>query len=322
MKNELKKFYEIDENKAWKEVRRKTGRLNLVIKRIATVAVTAAAFVGLYFGVTNDNIENNKIERIDYGKAYLVTNRGEKIILSSDTIAEGHVSFEKNSKLLKCVASEKMSSIPNKIVVPIGENLKVELCDGTIVHLNSGSVFEYPSNFDHGKREVKLIGEAYFEVEADSTKPFIVSGIDFKIKVTGTKFNINNYEEDTKAEVTLVSGLISFNRGELHRLLKPNDQLVFDKETNEITQNEVNPQLCTSWTEGRIFFKDTPLSEIAIIMERWYGVKINYGNETVSKELFTGEIYWDDIPEQVIRFLTKAGNLHWEVKKAGEVLIY
>lgn len=322
MKNELKKFYEIDEQKAWKEVRRKTGRLNLVAKRIAAVVVAAVAVMVLYFGVTNRGVENGTIERIDYGKAYLVTNRGEKIVLSSDTIAEGHLSFEKNGKFVKCVASEEVSSVPNKIVVPLGENLRVELCDGTIVHLNSGSVFEYPSNFNHGNREVKLVGEAYFEVESDETKPFIVSGNDFNIKVTGTKFNIHNYEEDARAEVTLVSGKISFNRGEMNRLLEPSDQLIFDKKTNEITQNEVNPLLYTSWTDGRIFFKDMPLLEIAIVIERWYGVKITYGDEAIGKELFTGEIYRNDSPEQIIRFITKAGNRNWEVKKAGVVLIH
>lgn len=322
MKNELKKFYEIDEQKAWREVKRKTGRLNLVPKRLVAAIAVAAAVAVVYFGVANSTTENGVIERIDYGKAYLVTNSGEKIILSSDTVAKGRLSFEKNSKFVKCVASEEVTSVPNKIVVPLGENLKVELCDGTIVHLNSGSIFEYPSNFYGGKREVKLTGEAYFEVESDVSNPFIVTGNDFNIKVTGTKFNIHNYDEDAKAEVTLVSGVISFNRGEMNRLLKPNEQLVLDKKTNEIIQKEVNSQLYTSWTDGRIFFKDMPLSEIAIIVERWYGVTIHYRDETIGKELFTGEIYQNDSPEQVIKFITKAGNLHWEVEKAGSVLIY
>lgn len=322
MKNEIKKFYEIDEKRAWKEVRRKTGRLNLLPRRIVVVVTAAAAVAGLYFGIANQRTEKNIIERINYGKSYLVTNHGEKIILSSDTVAKGRLSFEKNSRFVKCVASSEMTNVPNKIVVPLEENLKVELCDGTIVYLNSGSVFEYPSNFDRGERKVKLIGEAYFEVESDVSKPFIVSGNDFTIKVTGTKFNIHNYDEDSKAEITLVSGAISFHRGESDRVLKPNEQLVFDKKTDEITQNEINPLLYTSWTEGRIFFKDMPLTEIAVIIERWYGVKINYGDEAIGKDLFTGEIYRSDTPEQVVRFITKAGNRKWEVKKIGEVLIY
>lgn len=92
-----------------------------------------------------------------------------------------------------------------------GMTTSVELPDGTEVVLNSSSLLRYPSQFADDKREVKLVGEAFFSVAKDEKK-FIVGTLNkSKIVVHGTKFNIEAYKESKKVQTTLVSGKVSFS---------------------------------------------------------------------------------------------------------------
>ena len=51
-----------------------------------------------------------------------------------------------------------------KITVPAGQRINLELSDGTVIWLNSRSTIQYPASFSGKNRTVQLNGEAYFEV--------------------------------------------------------------------------------------------------------------------------------------------------------------
>ncbi|MGB1241692.1 MAG: FecR family protein, partial [Chitinophagales bacterium] len=102
---------------------------------------------------------------------------------------------------------------PNALVYKTVESedsiLKIPLSDGSIVWLNQHSTLEYPSSFSSDLRMVKLKGEAFFEVEEDKRKPFVIEAGEANVKVLGTSFNVINREK-TPIEVTVESGKVQF----------------------------------------------------------------------------------------------------------------
>ena len=96
-----------------------------------------------------------------------------------------------------------------EVIAPIGSRTIVQLTDGTIVNLNYGSRIKYPREFTGNKREIKLIGEAYFDVAHNANKPFIVETGKLNIKVLGTEFNVQAYPGDENVSTTLVKGKVS-----------------------------------------------------------------------------------------------------------------
>ena len=98
--------------------------------------------------------------------------------------------------------------IHNRIEIPRGGEFQITLSDGTRVWLNAASELEYPVEFAADMREVKLQGEAYFEVATDADHPFLVRVGHYCLQVYGTKFNLNTYEPN-RIEVALVEGSIA-----------------------------------------------------------------------------------------------------------------
>lgn len=78
----------------------------------------------------------------------------------------------------------------NSLEVPIGTEYSLVLSDGTRVCLNSQSRLTYPVVFDSKERVVELEGEAYFDVEEDAERPFLIKIKDAAVKVLGTSFNV------------------------------------------------------------------------------------------------------------------------------------
>jgi len=84
-----------------------------------------------------------------------------------------------------------------------------KLPDGTSVTLNKGALLEYPSSFNKHKRNVKLNGEAWFEVRHDNEKPFIITSRNVRVEVLGTSFYVNTNASDNTMEVILNSGSVA-----------------------------------------------------------------------------------------------------------------
>lgn len=329
IKNELKELYKINQDKAWRKIEKMNNRKFLFVRKISVASASVvAALLFLYFGVFNDNenkslVVENKIEKIDYGRSYIMTSSGEKIEFEADTVKAGIIQYEKSQKFVKCEATENATlDSYNTIVVPKGETLKVELSDGTLVWLNSDSRLIYPSNFKKESRVVELLGEGYFEVTSDAKAPFMVKGNGLNVNVTGTKFNISNYNDQVEKYVTLVEGAVDVEIDNNRGKLTPSEQFRYNTITKIGSTVKVNPMLYTSWTKDRIFFKDMPLEDMIIVFNRWYAVNIECQDTTIVKQIFTGEIYRYDSPEDIITFITKAANLKWKTNDKGFVIIY
>lgn len=167
-----------------------------------------------------------------------------------------------------------------------GQKMKISLPDGSIVHLNSGSLLEYPKTFSAESRIVQLKGEAFFEIKKNPKKPFIVQTELLQTKVLGTSFNIKSYEANMSS-ITVNTGSVQVNSLNDSLILKPNQQAFLENE--QLKVKNVNASQEILWKEGVLQFQDTPMLTVKTQLEKWYGVEILFEDESMEKCVFTGQ---------------------------------
>ncbi|WP_430971722.1 FecR family protein [Sunxiuqinia rutila] len=165
----------------------------------------------------------------------------------------------------------------NTFRAPLGAKTQVVLPDGSLVWLNSGSSLSFPSVFTGSTREVKLKGEAYFEVTKNESMPMQVSTNQLTVKVYGTTFNVNGFADNGKVETTLVEGKVTLILKASHKeyLLEPGYSASYDIRSQEIRASEVDEMdVFTGWKDGKMLFQNEPFAGIVNKLERWYNVDI------------------------------------------------
>lgn len=165
-----------------------------------------------------------------------------------------------------------------QITVPNGELQAIRLSDGTNVILGAGSTLIYPNKFSNGSRKIFLTGKAYFDVAKDSEHPFIVSTRNMSVTALGTEFDIDAYAEAKIISSTLRTGSIKVelsNDGiDKEIVIKPDQQLLYDRETHKVSLRNVNSDKKLSWTKGYQIFESASFAEIISALELHYDVRI------------------------------------------------
>lgn len=197
------------------------------------------------------------------------------------------------------------------IYAPLGSRVSFNLPDGTAGMLNSGSQLTYSIPFTNN-RNVKLEGEAWFEVERDKDHPFKISAGNSIVKVLGTSFNMSAYPNENYIEVVLQDGEVEFldDKGIERVSLLPSERLVLHN--GEIKKSVTDPAKYSAWKEGMLVFRGDPMAEVARRIERWYNIKINIADKELEKYSFRGT-FEDDKLEDVLRFLTMTSPIAYKV---------
>lgn len=175
--------------------------------------------------------------------------------------------------------------------VPLGQMSEIKLKDGTSVWLNSGTSLKYDDAFGMNERRVYMEGEGFFDV-AKNDIPFRVELRNLEVEVLGTSFNIISYADESYSRVVLVSGKLNVNNQSGLKLadLQPSEQIYIDDVSRTFTKGNVDTEFFTSWTEGKIVFKNEKLSDISKKLERWYNADIQFGDDSVGDFRFSGTI--------------------------------
>ncbi len=183
--------------------------------------------------------------------------------------------------------------------------------DGSVVWLNKNSSITFPDNFEKN-RTVSLHGEGFFNVKRkDDKRPFIVKTKLTEIKVIGTQFYVDN-SDSLFNEAVLQSGIIQLTANDKSLLLKPNQKVNIDKETNKVTISEVNPENYTNWTNSKLVFKNKNLDDAFLQMEKWFGVTINNDIESLKKFPVSLTIN-DETLEETMKMLSLISPLTYEI---------
>ncbi len=207
-------------------------------------------------------------------------------------------------------------------ISPVGMRSKVLLNDSTVVWLNADSRLIVPAGFNHKTRKVSLVGEAYFEVKRKADDmPFVVSTPEIDIKVLGTAFNVSAYPGSQTLETVLVEGEIeavvkdATRKQQKEIRVEPAQLLTLQKkEGNMKVQDNVNTDLYTSWTSGKLVFRSTPMDEVARTLERWYNITITLHDEELKKHTYSGTFDNRSI-EQIMRYIELSSPVCYKIDK-------
>ena len=167
-----------------------------------------------------------------------------------------------------------------------GQKNQVLLPDGTHVWLNSESEISYNSDFNQTHRNIRLKGEAFFDVKRNEHIPFNVEVDSVDIQVLGTAFDVSAYADDPDIKVSLERGKVEVRtHGDKSFLaaLNPNEQVTIDKERMTTTIVDCEAYTESIWRQNVLKISNLHTSEMMKRLERWYGVHIHVRNMPVSK---------------------------------------
>lgn len=211
------------------------------------------------------------------------------------------------------------------IRVPHGGQEKLTLSDGTTVWLNGDAVLAYPSTFDTARNVNLLEGEAFFEVAADVTKPFIVHSQQLHTQVLGTSFDIRNYRGHYMVAVATGKVKVYYkdktNTLQLSNLIA-GERLTTNSAGEKPIVDSLESALCKGWTDRAYHLKDVSLSGIAYCMESIYGVSIHIRGAALKKLTFTTSVSSKDKMKDILDRLSLAGEFHYKMDSPDTVTIY
>ncbi|WP_291595356.1 FecR family protein [Bacteroides sp.] len=201
--------------------------------------------------------------------------------------------------------------------IPTAEIHELTLPDGTHVMLNSKSTLLYPEQFTGETRSVYLIGEANFKVKPDKKHPFIVKANDYQVTALGTEFNVNAYPESNELIATLLEGSVKveFNNLISNVILKPNEQLIYNKHTK--IHNLRLPEMddVTAWQRGELVFSNMHLEDIFTSLERKFPYAFVYSLHSMKKNTYSFRFRQQANLEEVMEIISQVvGDVNYVIK--------
>ncbi|PXX28323.1 FecR family protein [Arenibacter sp. ARW7G5Y1] len=312
-----------------KEINReKKGNYSRRFLSVMKYAAIAIFFIGVGIIWQQGILENTEADiiiprtdaitlELENGEIEVITEEGTAHVQNSN----GKVVGVRQGNKLVYDQVEELKLVYNTLTIPNGKQFNIVLSDGSKVHLNSGSSIKYPINFIKGQqRQVFLTGEAFFEVAHDQENAFIVNAQDLDIQVYGTKFNVSNYPEDRETQVVLVEGSVGLRESNVtigdkaEVYLKPGYMGVYNRSDNNISQEEVNTSIYTSWMNGNLVFRNISFENIIQKLQRHYNVVIINNNENLADETFNATIETEhETIEQVFNYFNKVYQIEYKI---------
>lgn len=209
----------------------------------------------------------------------------------------------------------------NTIKVPPGQRVEVTLADGTHIWLNARSEFSYPASFNGDKREVRLKGEAFFDVAKSKDKKFIVNTGRCEVEVLGTQFNVEAYNENEFSTALLRGSVKVTDKSQPDEsvVLEPNNAVSLQNGKLKVTPiTDLNPY---SWKEGLITFKDIRFRDLMKKLEKNYGVRIIIESHNLDDYACSGKFRISDGIEEVLRALQQDARFTFKRESSTEIRI-
>lgn len=191
----------------------------------------------------------------------------------------------------------------SRLVVPKGKRSKLVLSDGTTLHVNSGTKVIYPNRFADNIREIYVDGEIFLDVAHNQKQPFIVRTNEIAIRVTGTRFNVQAYEEDAETQVVLAAGAVQITPHHHAGKIDLVPSQLYDYHSGQASVKHVDVEKYISWMQGMIYVEDERLDVLMTKLSRYYGEKILF-DEELGNQRCTGKVDLKDDLSEVLNGLT------------------
>lgn len=302
VKHDLRLFKSFNKEKSWQKLQDRIGaekpKQKFVWYRVAAVALILIVAASVLYYQSEFSPRNTTVtEIIPPGEINAILKiEDQETIIIRDTLSIPVISgvsqiAEITNGKLQYNHSEVIESKRMEIVVPERSEFYLKLSDGSELWMNAGSKAIFMQPFTNQQRNIYVEGEAYFKVNKDTDRPFIVDVLgQNKIEVLGTQFNVCAYADEQNYLTTLVEGGIAWEDAENKIYMEPNQMLNYSVDTKKASVSDVNTYQYTAWIEGRFVFENTALSGIMKTMGRWYGVDFNFDNKQLEETKFSVDV--------------------------------
>ena len=324
---ELEKRYDkVDVDLKWESFKKRQQQRKRNIRMGVAVAASICLLITSGLWLWLGTLGEERVVLAEQGRqnnVCLVLSTGEMVDISN--VGQEEVKLDKGTKLyegnrLEYVRPDSLHKKElefNQLIIPKGTFYHLVLSDGTKVWLNADSKIKYPVSFGQDKREVSLRGEGYFEVAKDSTRPFIVSTDKMDVRVLGTTFDVNTYEDEGKSFVVLVEGLVEVSAGKGEsRIITPG----YMAEVNmhdvqaKIQISKCDPERYIAWKNGNFSFRNASLTEILKRVSRYYDVTV-IREQVFEEEYYTGDVSSDVSLESLLAVIESSTSVSFKVER-------
>lgn len=259
-------------------------------------------------------------------KIVLILGEGEDLKIDEDITEVQYSSTGQNVTIGKTRdinqnLDESKGPVYNTLIIPYGKRSKLQLSDGSVVWLNSGSKLVYPVVFKGEKREVYVEGEAIFEVTHQKDQPFIVISANQEITVLGTIFGVTNYPDEITVNTVLKSGSVEINYYTNSSLSEPLEKMKitpgtkasFNKNNRSIVSEKVDVNSYFSWREGYLVFKNNNLRFILNRLSRYYNLDVSQAEDILLNETYSGYLNLNENVDEVITSIRETTNVNFKL---------
>lgn len=287
-------------------------------------AILLISSIFLTYLLTSRSPKHLFVKNIKAGgnKAILTLSNGKKITLTDQ--ANGTITQQDDMEIVKLASGPLMyqvrpgqennsDTLYNTITTPVGGEFQVILPDSTHVWLNSSSSIRFPLVFSKHSRSVHTSGEAYFEVSHHPERPFVVQSGKQIVKVLGTHFNINAYDDEPTVNTTLLLGSVQLSNGANLVTLTPGQEAILNMQGKTFNVHSGDTEKAIAWIKGNFMFNGDNIAVIMREISRWYDVDIQYEGP-ISDKSFTGSISRFSDISKVLNTLELTGIIHFKIE--------
>ena len=301
---------------------------NIHFRKLAVAALIMGVLLSTYFVYTANSVDHNGLANTTVkpsndiapptqSRATLKLADGSTVYLDSNvngTLArQGSVEISRNELgeiIYSGAASDAITM--NTLSLPKGSKpIRLLLSDGSLVWLNAASSITYPTAFVGQERKVSITGEAYFEVSENKSMPFFVEHHQLLVKVLGTHFNVNAYDNEASNKVTLLSGLVNVGNGKITKQLIPGQQASISKTVFSVNEN-IDTDEVMAWKNGQFYFGGSDIKSIMKQIERYYDVEVEFRDEVPYQ--FVAKISRDVNVSAFLEKLELTNLIHFEIE--------
>jgi transmembrane sensor len=203
-----------------------------------------------------------------------------------------------------------------KELIAAADNQTVQLADGSTVYLRQGAKLRYPATFTQGKRKVALEGEAFFDIQRDTAKPFVIDATKAEVQVLGTSFTVNTNDSNRIAVIVKTGKVQLRSKADAAQsaILLPGDKGLMSGGQVEKTTNG-NPNFMY-WQNGTLVFNNTPMPEVIELLQQKYHIRIEVAaaeKEKIGATYINGQ-YTNETIDEVIREIEMISSLRFTRK--------
>ena len=203
------------------------------------------------------------------------------------------------------------------VSTPAATTTLVTLSDGTRVMLNANSTLEYPASFDDAEvREVRLKGEAHFEVTKNPHRPFVVKAGEMQTQVLGTIFDVKAYRKDAP-KVTLMEGKVKVSNADTEVEMRPGQTATL--QADKIVVSKASSS-ASDWLEGDFDMDQVTLAEAMSDIGAWYNKTVVFQSQANMDKLIHFRFSRRASLQEIITALNEMGVAKVRMEK-GKIMV-